>query len=294
MELRHLRYFVAVAEELNFRRAAARLNIAPPPLSVQISRLEAEIGTRLFDRVAKGVKLTDAGRTFLDHARKTLADAKRAIVAARQAASGEIGELSIGHNMPAGFLVFPKIVPAFREKWPDVRLTFHSLNIPRQLEGLRQEELDVGVVWLPIPDDEFDVHPIVEERLVAVIPAGHELAEKPYVSVADLSGAPLILLSRVMDEETYHQIERMFAEAKARMNVVYQLENSLSMINFVAMGSGCSLLPAYAQNIRQEGVVFRELQNPGMTKTLAIIRMRGKAGLAEQFYRFTAEQLTCA
>lgn len=294
MELRHLRYFVAVAEELNFRRAAARLNIAPPPLSVQISRLEAEIGTRLFDRVPKGVKLTDAGRTFLDHARKTLAEGKRAIEAARLAARGEIGELSIGHNMPAGFLVFPKIVPAFREKWPDVRLTFHSLSIPRQLEGLRREELDVGVVWLPVPDDEFELHPVVEERLVAVIPAGHALARQPYVSVADLSGEPLILLSRLMDEETYHQIERLFAGARARMNVVYQLENSLSMINFVAMALGCSLLPAYARNIRQDGVVFRELHDPGMSKTLAIIRLRGSTGLAEKFYDFTAERFSCA
>jgi DNA-binding transcriptional LysR family regulator len=288
VELRHLRYFVAVAEELNYRRAAARLNIAAPPLSVQISRLEAEIGADLFVREGRGIKLTDAGATFLGHARRTLLEANRGIEAARQTASGEMGEISIGHNMPAGFLVFPKVVPAFRRQWPKVRLTFHSLNIPQQLEGLRRGQLDVGVVWLPVPSDEFDVRQLMEEPIIAVLPADHPLASAPFVSVADLAREPLILLNRAMDEQTYQQIERMFADAGAAMNVAYQLENSLAMINFVAMGSGCSLLPAYVRSIRQEGVVFKDLRHAGMSKTLALIKLKGASALAEKFADFTA------
>ena len=111
MELRHLRYFVAVAEELNIRRAAARLHMAPPPLSVQIRQLETEIGAELFSREKRRMKLTDAGRFYLDHARHLLADVQRGVILARQAANGEIGHLSIGHYTPAGFRVLSKVLP---------------------------------------------------------------------------------------------------------------------------------------------------------------------------------------
>ena len=294
MELRHLRYFVAVAEELNFRRAAARLNIAAPPLSVQINRLEEEIGADLFVREGRGVKLTPAGHVFLDHARKTLGDAARGVAAARQAANGEIGELSIGHNMPAGFRVFPNTVPAFKQAWPQVRLTFHHLTIGEQLEGLRREKLDVGVVWLPIQGDEFDVHELLVEPLVAVLPSDHPLADAPEISVRDLARDPLVLLSRASDPDSYREIEHMFAQARAPMQVAYQLENSVAMINFVAMRCGVSLLPSYAQSIRQDGVVFKNLAAPGLTKTLAIIKKKGAGALAETFFRFTANQLSQA
>src|SRR5579872_6599418 len=143
MELRHLRYFIAVAEELNYRRAAARLFIAAPPLSVQIKHLQQEIGVELFARRGRGIQLTEGGRAFLDQARKTLTSANRGIAVARQAANGEIGHLSIGYNAPAGFLVFPKVVPAFCRARPLVQVTFHALNMPQQLEGLRREELDL-------------------------------------------------------------------------------------------------------------------------------------------------------
>lgn len=292
MELRHLRYFVAVAEELNFRRAAERLNIAAPPLSVQINRLEEEVGAELFERAGRGIKLTQAGMVFLEHARRTLSDAERGVAAARQAANGEIGELSIGHNMPAGFRVFPRAVPAFKAQWPKVRLTFHHLTIGGQLEGLRRERLDVGVVWLPIDEEEFDVQPLIEEPLVAVLPRGHRLDDAKRVSVKELSADPLILLSRALDPNTYREIEHMFAQARAPMNIAYELENSVAMINFVAMGAGASILPAYAQSIRQEGVIYKELGAPGMVKTLAIIKKKGAGGLAKRFFEFTAERLS--
>jgi LysR family hca operon transcriptional activator len=291
MELRHLRYFVALADELNFTRAAHGLHIAQPALSVQIRKLEAEVGAELLSRKGRNVRLTEAGRAFLEQARKTLIEAERAVSRARQAANGEIGRLSIGHNAPAGFLVFPKIVPAFRRQWPQVTLTFHSLSIAQQLEGLRREELDVGVVWLPVPAEEFDVAELIDEPLVAVLPADHPLAAAKSVSVKSLAREPMILPSRVLHPDTYHQIEERFTRVGATMNVVYQLETSLAMINFVAMGVGCTLLPEYVRSIRQEGVVYRPLRPPNLLKTLAIIKKKGRADLAESFCRFTVEQL---
>jgi DNA-binding transcriptional LysR family regulator len=292
MELRHLRYFVAVAEELNYRRAAARLFIAAPPLSVQIKHLEQEIGVALFARQGRGIKLTEGGRAFLDQARKTLASANRGIALARQAANGEIGHLSIGYNAPAGFLVFPKVVPAFCRARPLVQITFHALNMPQQLEGLRREELDLGFVWLPVPSAEFDAHELVREPLMAVIPASHRLAKMAQISTKDLSGEPLILPSKLLHPDTYGEIEQRFVAAGATMNVVYELESGLSMINFVAMGIGCTLLPSYARSIRQPGVVFRPMKAPALIRTLAVIKLKGRSGLPEIFANFTSERLS--
>jgi LysR family hca operon transcriptional activator len=291
MELRHLKYFVALADKLNFTRAAEGLHIAQPALSVQIRNLEAEVGAELLSREGRNVRLTEAGRAFLEQARKTLTEAQRAVSRARQAANGEIGHLSIGHNAPAGFRVFPRIVPAFRRQWPQVSLTFHSLSIAQQMEGLRREELDVGVVWLPVPTEEFDIEELIHEPLIAVLPADHRLASAKSVSIKSLSREPLILPSRALHPDTYHQIEERFMRVGAVMNVVYQLETSLAMINFVAMGVGCTLLPDYVRSIRQEGVVYRPLQPPTLIKTLALIKKKGRGDLAESFCRYTAQRL---
>jgi LysR family transcriptional regulator, hca operon transcriptional activator len=291
MELRHLRYFVALAEHLNFTRAAASLHIAQPALSVQIRNLETEIGAPLLLRDGRGIELTEAGRVFLNQARKTLADAARGITLARQAANGEIGHLSIGYNVPAGFRVFPEVIPAFKKRWPNVRLTFHNLKIAQQLDGLRNDELDLGFVWLPIPTEGFEVQELIKEPLVAVLPTGHRLASAATVAIKDLAREPLILMSPILDPESYAQIQQLFARAGAPMNIAYELENSLSMINFVAMGIGCSLLPDYARNIRQNGVVYKPLRSPNLVKTLAMIRKKGRSELAESFSRFTADTL---
>ena len=291
MELRHLRYFVAVAEELNFRRAAERLHIAPPPLSVQIRKLEAEIGTELLSRQARGVRLTEAGKVFLEQARQVIAGARRGVTLAREAGQGEIGQLAIGYNAPAGFLIFPRVVPSYRLARPRVQLTFHALNMPQQLEGLQREELDLGVIWLPLRAEGFDVQELVHEPLIAVLPATHRLADQKSVSIRQLSREPMILPSRTLHEEVHEEITRAFKRAHAVLNSAYELESSLSMINFVAMGVGCSLLPSYVRSIRQEGVVFRPLRSPQIVKTLALIKKKGRKGLAEAFFQFARQTL---
>ncbi len=291
MELRHLRYFVAVAEGLSFTRAAARLHIAQPSLSVQIQKLEAEVGATLLSREGRNVRLTEAGRVFLERAQKMLADATQSVAMARRAAKGEIGNLSIGYNTPAEFRVFPTLVPAFRKKWGDVHLTFHSLKIPQQLEALRRNELDLGFVWLPVPTDEFDVGELTQEPLVAVVPSNHRLAAARSVSIKDLSQEPLVLFSRMLAPDSFHQIEELFMRASAVMNVAYELENLLSMINFVAMRMGCGIVPDHTRTIRRKGIVYRPLRPPNLIRTLAVIKRKGRGDLAESFFRFTIDRI---
>lgn len=290
MELRHLRYFVAVAEELSFSRAAERLHIAAPPLSVQIRQLETEIGADLLSREGRNIKLTEAGRVFLEQARKTLTDASRGIALARQAANGEIGHLWIGYNMPAEFRIFPRIIPQFNKKSPGVHLTFHDLKNPQILDALRRDELDVGIVWLPIDTDEFDVHELTQEPLVAVLPADHRLASASSVCVKDLSHEPLILPSRVLASLTFQQFEQLFQSAQATMNVAHELESSRSTIAFVAMGMGCSLLPDYVRALHMDGVVYKPLRPPNIVKTLAIVKKKRCSALVESFYQFTVSR----
>jgi DNA-binding transcriptional LysR family regulator len=291
VELRHLRYFVAVAEDLSIRRAAERLHIEPPPLSKQIRALEQHIGAELLAREGRGrrIKLTEAGRVFLEHARKTLADANRGAALARQAAHGEIGNLAIGYNAPAEFRVFPKVVAPFQKKFPAVHLHFQSLNVAQQLEKLRRDELDVGFTWLPVPSSEFDVHTLFAEPLVAVLPADHRLRSARQVSIKDLTGERLILFPRLQYPDMYHDLERLFLEAGAALNVLYELESPLSVLNFVAMGLGCSLLPDYVRSIRHDGVIHKPVKTPTIVKSLAIIKKKNRRDLAETFYDFTID-----
>jgi DNA-binding transcriptional LysR family regulator len=292
MELRHLRYFLAAAEELNFRRAAVRLRIAQPALSVQMRQLETEMKAELFSRAARGITLTDAGKVFLEQARRILSDVNRSVALAQYAANGDIGHIVVGHNGPAELLAFPKIVPAFRDKWPKIHLSFENFRTPQQIERLRRGELDLGFVWLPVPPGEFDVIELMSVPVGVVLPLGHRLAELEVLRIADLSGEPLILFSRGRDPDSFHQIEEMFVEAGAHMNVTYEFDLLLSVINFVGMGIGLSLLPDYHRRIGMPGIVFRPLEPALFIKRLAIIKPRDARGAAEVFFRFAGDALT--
>jgi len=244
---------------------------------------------QLLERDGRGLRLTPAGRIFLEHARQLLHDAVRGVALARHAASGEVGNLEIGYNAPAEFRVFPHIVPAFKNKWPNIHLGFHSLNVSQQLNRLLRGELDIAFSWLPIPTDEFDVHELLKEPLIAVLPKNHALAAHATISVKELSGEPLISFPRLLFPDTYHQIEQLFLERGALMTVAHELESPLSVVNFVAMGVGCSLLPGYVRNIRHDGVIYKNLRRPNLVKSLAIVKRKGRGDLAETFYRFTTE-----
>jgi len=286
MELRHLRYFIAVAEELNFTRAAMKLHMAQPPLSVQIKKLEVEVGAQLLLRQGRQVVLTEAGQVFLEQARQMRAAAQRSVTLARRAASGEVGHLTIGFNTVAEFKTFPKIIPEFKKRYPDVHLTFQSFETAQQLEALRRDDVDVGFVWLPVPSDEFDARVLMKASLIAVLPHAHRVASAHDISIQDLSNEPLVMFSRTLDPQTGHQIQDLFAQQNAMMNVVLELDSLLSILNFVAIGTGCALLPDYLRGVTREGVVYKPLRGTSLVKTMAIAKKKGVAGVAAKFYDF--------
>jgi DNA-binding transcriptional LysR family regulator len=186
-ELRHLRYFVVVAEELNFSRAAARLHMAQPPLSVAIRQLEQEIGASLFVRTTHEVRLTEAGTALLSDARRTLEEAQAAVAAAQRAAAGELGSLRVGYNWSARFETLPALGRAFGHRYPDVELLAEEMRPNRIPEALRSGTIDVAVALYPELADGFTCRTIRREPVVALLSSTHPLAHEAYVELGALA-----------------------------------------------------------------------------------------------------------
>lgn len=196
VELRHLRYFVAVAEELNFTRAAERLHMAQPPLSLAIRQLEQELGTALFIRSSRDVKLTPAGRTLLDGARHSLSEVERTLAAARRAAAGELGSLRVGFSWSTRFETLPAVGQAFRARYPDVELLTEEIWNARMPGALRSGAIDVGISLCPEMDAGLSYEPIRHEHAVVLLPADHRLAGEATVALDALAEEEFVLFPR--------------------------------------------------------------------------------------------------
>lgn len=291
MELRHLRYFVAVAEECSFRKASVMLRVAQPAISVQVRQLEDEIGTKLFDRVGRGVVLTAAGDVFLSYARQALREARSGIERARQAALGEIGFLNIGYNTAAGFLVFPTVIPAFHREHPGVKLHFHNLLLLPQLEALRSGVIDIGFAYLPVEAEGLDIAPLTDESLVAILPATHRLAREPSISIKDLSGEPLILPDSKFMPQMRRRIAHLFESHDSVINVEYEVEHAINLINLVATGLGCSLMPAYVLQIKQDAVVYKRIDSAELNFELAAVKLTSSRAPANLLFDIALREL---
>lgn len=196
LELRHLRYFVTVAEELHFGRAAARLRVAQPPLSQQIRRLERELGVTLFHRSTRRVQLTDAGKILLDEAKRVLAGAAHAVHVVQRAARGESGTLNVGFAASVMFMELPAIIRRFRERFPDVELKLRELPTVPQLARLRSGELDIGFVRQPDPDPLLHMETVMREPLLIAVSKSHPLASRAKVPLEDLKHEEFVMFPR--------------------------------------------------------------------------------------------------
>jgi DNA-binding transcriptional LysR family regulator len=216
MELRHLRYFVAVAEELHFGRAAERLYIAQSALSQQIFSLEAEIGIQLLERTKRRVQLTAAGQAFLEDARNIIHQVEQAIERSQRVAKGEIGQLRIGFTILALHSVLPPMLATFQNRYPDVKLILHEMTTQAQLEALRHQQIDVGFLHPPIlhppisnsPTKEQDLEllEIKTEPMIVALPSQHPLAQRKRLTMRSLSPYPLIIHPRHEGPVLYDQI----------------------------------------------------------------------------------------
>ena len=265
MELRHLRYVIAVAEELHFGRAAARLNMSQPPLSQQIRQLEEEIGTRLFRRTNRLVRLTEAGEAFVREARQIIAHADHAAKIAVRASKGEIGQLTVATvtSTESGFFkVVVDILRAFASRYPNVRLVLRSLNPDQQVHALREGRIQVGFLTLPVEDEELEIEWVRGEPLMLALPERHPLAAKPTVPLRTLATEPHIMFSRTMFPGYYDLVVSSCRNAGFSLNIVHEADAIYTVLALVAAGLGVSLLPASIRETPRHGIVFRNVRGP--------------------------------
>jgi DNA-binding transcriptional LysR family regulator len=275
MELRHLRYFLAVAEELHFGRAAERLAIAQPPLSQQIQALERELGVALFTRGP--VRLTPAGEAFQREARATLDHAERAAEAARAAARGELGTLRVGFVSSVAYGSLPQAVRLFRERNPRVALTLTERTTAAQLMGLHAGDLDVGFFrmdYASLVEPDLLAEPIAREPYVLALPVGHRLAALERVPLAEAAPEPFISFPKGSSPSLHGQIERYCLRAGFTPRIVQETTLMQTIIALVAAGLGVALVPGSLRRLQLEGVVYRPLVEADVHTELVAVRRR--------------------
>jgi DNA-binding transcriptional LysR family regulator len=256
-ELRQLRYFVAVAEELHFGRAAARLGIAQPPLSQQIQRLERLLDCRLLDRTSRRVQLTPAGQALLIGARRVLTAAAEAVEATRRAGRGESGDLRVAFAATVMFLALPRIIRAFRDRFPLVHLDLREMPTGPQLAALRSGDIDIGFVREPEPDPALEIVTVMREPLRIAVPRGHPLAARPTLAVRDLAHEPFVLFPADLAPGLHAQVLGLCRAAGFTPNVVEESRELYTSVSLVEAGLGVSILPASVEKLGWTGVRYR-------------------------------------
>lgn len=293
MELRHLRYFVGVAEAMHFGRAAKKLGIQQPPLSMQIKQLETEIGTQLFERGKRRIELTDAGRSFLEDARSILAAAQAATSRARTAALGETGKLRVGliNSAPFNPLIL-KILREYRNQFPGIWMTIEEASTPELAEQIGARNLDIAFArpLLDTPPD-LQTEALLEEPVLVALPAGHALSRRRSIPLEALALEPFVLFSRHIGSGLYDQILAACHRAGFRPRVTQEALQVTSIVNLVAAGIGVSLVPASMKKIHSEGIAYRPLSQDAPVAEMHLIFRQNENAAAVANLRFLSHSL---
>ena len=292
MELRHLRYFIAVAEEGHITRAAERLGMQQPPLSQQIRALEKELGVQLFRRKPRGVELTDAGRALLSDARAILAQIDHAFASTRRTARGEQGRIAVGFTSSAPFHPFvPRVIRAFREAFPLVSLTLDESGTTELIGDLREERVDAAFIRTPVADPAgLVVDRLLEEAMVVALPTQHALAragrsDSAGVNLKRLAGEMFIVYRRHTGPGAYDAIIAACHAAGFSPQVGQEAPRIVATLNLVAAGLGLSIVPASLQRMHMDGVTYRRLTGAAQPKApLHLASRRGdSSSVVRQF-----------
>ena len=273
VELRHLRYFVVVAEELHFGRAARRLGIAQPPLSQQIRQLEQRLGVPLFLRTSRQVSLTPAGATLLRGARRTLAELELASAAARRAATGETGALRVGYTDSAALSVLPDAVRRFRDAWPSVHLDLTEGSTAAQIDAVVRDRVDLALVRGPIVQPALRVDVVLRESFLLALPEQHPLAGLAEIELRAVAAEPMVLFPRHLAPEFHDTITAMCRAAGFTPRIGYEGAEYQTILSLVAAGLGVSLVPRSVGNLRRRGVEYRPIPDaPPHAEIAAVYR----------------------
>jgi DNA-binding transcriptional LysR family regulator len=278
LEFRHLRYFLALAEELHYGRAAQRLAISQPPLSVAIQQLEASVGARLFDRDSKGVRLTPAGEAFRVSAQGLLGRAEDACAQAREVQAGEVGRLRLGFVGSTLFNGLAAWLQAFQAGHAKVEVVVVELNSQDQIDALLQEELDLGLVHTDRLPPALACQPLYSEPFVACLPASHPLAALGDIPLAALSDQPFILFSRKGSPDYHARIVDICRQHGFYPRLQHEGRHWLSVVSLVAQGLGVSIVPEAFQRAGIQGAVFRPLAERIDSSAVFAAWKRGSAG----------------
>ena len=262
MEFRHLRYFLVLAEELHFGRAARRLSISQPPLSLNIQQLEASIGAKLFTRNSKQVALTAAGLAFVPDARALMDQAAQAASHARDVGQGMAGSLAIGFTGTMLYSGLPNILEKFQARHPLLRLMLKELSSSEQLMALALDRLDIGFVHTTRVPAELSQIQVSSQPFVACLPSGHALAQQKRLALRALQGEPFAVVSRTVSPDYHDRIIAICLEAGFYPEILYELRHWLSVVSLVSQGMGVALVPAALSKSAMAGTAFVPLDTP--------------------------------
>ena len=280
MELRHLKYFTAVAEELHFGRAAKRLHIAQPPLSQQIKKLEEELGVKLFERTRRKVELTPVGRLFLEEARLTLTQAERAKRIAIEAEHGVRGSLRVGFVTSSSYSILPIVIRRFRQQNPLIDLELKEMIPSSQIKALENAEIDAGILRPPVDNSYLVLDTVLQEPLVAALPTGHPKAAQKSIALKTLAEDAFVMFPRHHGPGMNDAIMHACREAGFMPNIVYEPNEMQTILAYVAGGLGIGLVPQSLSSFHQGAIAYRPLSGRSIRLELSLIKRANDSNAA--------------
>jgi DNA-binding transcriptional LysR family regulator len=275
IELRHLRYFAAVAEELHFGRAAQRLHLAQPPLSQQIRKLEEIVGYPLFTRTSRSVKLTGAGEVFLERARRTLRNVEEDLAEARSLGRGEAGFLRVGFIGSAMLTSLPAMLGEYRRAYPSVQLQLHEAHTAQVMQGVASGQWDVGILRDGGPREGLHVTTLFSEPFLAVVPSTHPLALRRNISAASLKDEPFVFFTPSAGTRAYEKPVSLCEKHGFRPRVVQEAPQWLTLLRLVGAGLGVTIAPACARQVATRGVVCLRLRGADVSSDIELAYRSG-------------------
>ncbi len=276
IEIRHLRYFQAVAEELHFGRAATRLYIAQPALSRQIQQLEEEVGTSLLSRTQRRVELTAAGAVFLERTSQILEEVAKAATDALRVGKGEYGRLTIGFIHSSTYGLLPSIVERFRHLYADIELDLQEMSIAEQHVALCRGQIDIGLLRPQASPPEIEVHSIMDDPFLLAVPSKHPLAKFASAYLKTLAAEPMIMFSQRQSPLFHSRITAMCAKAGFMPRIAQHATQIHTTVGLVGAGIGLAIVPGIARNLHPKGVRFLDILDMPEPVQVALAWQRGK------------------